>query len=123
MNQDRISEIKARCETATPAPWIYDKRIGCVAVYVGDRANCMEETDGRRIFYANGKKRLKISDRENWEWTVDDKDCSNAEFIAHARQDIPDLLDEIERLRKDVRLRDFMIKDGLGWEDMQNNCL
>lgn len=57
MTQQRLAEIEARCEAATPGPW-----------------------KPKRDFLS---------------W-----DC-NAAFIAHARQDIPALLAEVERLGAD----------------------
>jgi hypothetical protein len=35
---------------------------------------------------------------------------ADAEFIAHAREDVPKLLAEIERLKSDIRTKNFTIK-------------
>ena len=34
-------------------------------------------------------------------WEVADQDCADAKFIAHARQDIPALLDALEKAEAD----------------------
>jgi len=79
MNQKRIDEIRARCEAATPGEW-HD--LDDWLVYTGD--------------YIEG---AGISNEQVVCTTKD----GAAEFIAHARQDIPELLDEIDRLSGEVK--------------------
>jgi hypothetical protein len=72
---DELLRIKARCEKATPMPWkalieARDQFSGSDFIMTG----------GEDIYLTGA--------------TVDDYD-----FIAHARQDIPKLIAEIERLR------------------------
>ena len=80
MNEDRmtpeaIAEIRVRAEAATPGAWRDDRRAdGVPAVH-------------------NGKVRICDTYR------ADGQSVLNAEFIAHAREDIPALLAEVERLR------------------------
>lgn len=100
MTQQRLDEIRARCDKATRGPWIYDKRVGCVAVYHGEKACCIDETEGRRLFYADGFLEKEADGYTRWK--TNPADCTNAAFIAHARQDIPALLAEVERLRAEV---------------------
>lgn len=71
MNRDEA--IRARCEAATPGPWKLTK-------------------DGR--YEDHDECRIDLPD-DNIELCR----YENGEFIAHARNDIPDLLDEVERLR------------------------
>jgi hypothetical protein len=75
-----LDEIRKRCEAATKEPWISfvegrDHTSGDSVIKRGDNG---QEED---LYITGG--------------TVEDQD-----FIANARQDIPLLLDEIERLRK-----------------------
>ena len=76
LTDERIAEIKKRCEQATLGPW---------KSYIEKRekisGSSFIQTAGEDIYLTGA--------------TTEDQD-----FIAHARQDIPDLLAEIERLRK-----------------------
>ena len=76
MNNADIKQIKERCERATKGPWISfvegrDHTSGCNYI----------RTDGNDIELTGA--------------SIDDQD-----FIAHARQDVPALIDEICRLKK-----------------------
>ncbi len=75
-----LDEVRKRCEAATKGPWIsfVEGRDFLGGESVIGRGVDRAEDD----LYLIGK-------------TVEDQD-----FIAHARQDIPLLLDEIERLQK-----------------------
>jgi len=76
-----LQQIRRRCEDATPGPW---------KSFIEGR----EHTSGSSfIMTGSGKNRGK--DIELSGATTADHD-----FIAHARQDIPRMLDEIARLRK-----------------------
>jgi len=76
LTYERLAEIKLRCEQATPGPW---------KSFVEAR----EKFSGSDFIMTEGKD-IYLSGA-----TVADQD-----FIANARQDIPDLLKEIERLKK-----------------------
>ena len=71
MDKERLQEIKSRLEKTTPGEWIVDEQF--------------------RI--------LHVWDEHYCEYVSDNWDKDNAEFIAHARQDVPDLVAEIEQLR------------------------
>jgi hypothetical protein len=76
ISDDDLKSIKARCKLATPGPW---------KSYVEGR----EKMSGSDFIMTAGEDiYLKGA-------TTADQD-----FIAHARQDIPRLLDEIDRLKK-----------------------
>lgn len=77
MNQMRIDEIRARCEAATPGPW--------------------------RILSA-GDDRIIVSRDNTLAITCTRNQERNADIIAHARQDIPDLLAALEEAEKDHRI-------------------
>jgi hypothetical protein len=80
LSDEYLNEIRKRCDAATASPWIS---------FVEGR----DHSSGENVVVrgANGTE----DDLYLTGATKEDQD-----FIAHARQDIPLLLDEIERLRK-----------------------
>jgi hypothetical protein len=80
-----LETIRARCHEATPGPW---------KSFVEGR----DHTSGNS-FIMTGTRGARGNDIELFGATVADQD-----FIARARQDIPRLIDEIERLRKSAAL-------------------
>lgn len=81
LSQAYLVEIKKRCEAATTGPWI--------SIIEG-----RDQPLGGDSFILRGASDVRQEDLYLTGATVADQD-----FIAHARQDIPLLLDEIERLR------------------------
>lgn len=78
-----LDEIKNRTEKATQAPWRYSGgKFGDWVIY----------SPSLRGFHNNGGEIAEL----------DDTCEADAEFIAHAREDIPKLLSEIKRLHKVV---------------------
>ena len=80
LSDEQIKLIDERCTSATPGPWLSyvegrDFESGSSVIVRGENG---QESD---LYLLGG--------------TIADQD-----FIAHARQDIPLLLDEIKRLRK-----------------------
>jgi hypothetical protein len=82
LSDEYLSEVRKRCEEATSGPWVS---------FIEGRDHMSGESfiqrsldDSVEDLYLRGA-------------TVEDQD-----FIAHARQDIPILLDEIERLKRQV---------------------
>ena len=96
MTDERLAEIKARADAATPGPW--------------ERNNLAGRPE-REVFA--GDELIGDFGVGGWE---DDEGADrveiNAEFIAHARQDIPDLLAEVERLREHVATLEHAYKDS-----------
>lgn len=87
---DRLQQIEARCDAATPGPWVLFHRAGITEVQtIGDCpiAGWQGFDNGHR---AVGKHK------------------DNGEFIAHAREDIPALLEEIARLRAELARLDWV---------------
>lgn len=77
MTPSRLAEIKARCEAATEEPWL--RR------WTEDKKNYwVEASDGQQFIVAKPCNSEKLAE--------------DAELIAHARQDLPDCVAEIERL-------------------------
>lgn len=74
-----VAAIRERCEAATPGPWIRDPEYASV---------CAPARDGECVAVCSMSDGPPAAG-----WVAD------AEFIAHAREDIPVLLAEIERLQ------------------------
>ncbi|MFC8983896.1 hypothetical protein [Streptomyces sp. NPDC057115] len=83
LNEQRLAEIAARAKKATPGPWITEERDH--DMHVGG------VPDGPHI---------ALLGRASWPGVPAD-----AEFIAHAREDVPALLVEVQRLK--TELADF----------------
>jgi hypothetical protein len=80
MDQARIEQIKQRVEAATPGPWETNKLTHWPSWY---------------SVVAIGKDHGHIADVQRWRHGVAGsvaENEANAAFIAHARQDVPDLL-------------------------------
>jgi hypothetical protein len=121
LTNERLAEIRARCEAATPGPWIWDeKRFNERLRRRGERKNshkrfvyalhgaCNMCMFGCRDDIDHGPFDYHSVMYLNW-YSVKGNVLAGASpmpkdatFIAHARDDIPELLAEIDRLR--VRL-------------------
>ena len=84
LTNEELTAIKARCEAATPGPW---------KPYIEGRDHVSGSS-----FIMTGEGATRGDDIELTGATEADYD-----FIAHARQDIPRLLEEVEELRKLVK--------------------
>jgi hypothetical protein len=80
MTAAEIAEIQARCDRVSPGPW-------------KSMIEGRDHTSGSS-FIMTGPPNTRGEDIELSGATVDDQD-----FIAHARQDVPRLLEEVKRLR------------------------
>ena len=79
VSNEELHKIKSRCDAATPGPWIS---------FLEDRDHLSGES-----FIARGANRVEA------DLYLSGATDSDIDFIAHARQDIPLLLGEIERLK------------------------
>ena len=78
LSDERIAEIRERCDKATPGPWSVDEESGDVWVpSIWRSVAIIEDLDLPLV-----------------------NPAADRAFIAAARQDVPDLLDEVERLRR-----------------------
>lgn len=77
-SDEELAAIRARCEAATPGPW---------KSYVEGR----DHTSGSSFIMTTGED-IELSGA-----TIADQD-----FIAHAREDVPRLLEEVQRLRSQL---------------------
>jgi chromosome segregation ATPase len=85
LTPERLAEIKARAEKATPGPW--------TATY--------EESDQWTSITGAG-----LFDGGHWMVcpevaTTEGEPGEDSDFIAHAREDVPDLMAEVERLQRE----------------------
>ena len=91
---DRLEEIRARAEAATPGPWRWR---GLLAAKGSEQtyAGYPQRVFGRNTDPVDTSPALIAETFDGHSDTAP----PNADFIAHAREDIPYLLAEIERLR------------------------
>ena len=82
LTEERIAEIRGREKAATQGPWVVQDK-GAIPLIYGP--------DGERV--------AKVIDHQE-----------DVAFIAHAREDIPTLLDEGERLRAELKKADDRTK-------------
>ncbi len=91
---DRLKEIKARLEEATPGPWRWEM----------DRHTALRGPNHQDVFHTYGYERM--GDRGDSGLTIDEED-PDAILIANAPTDIAWLVQRVEELEKDrKRLRD-----------------
>jgi hypothetical protein len=122
MNEERLAEIETRLGEATPGPWRHGSIGNLLGSWGGTDVLASEEKDasevpdlphiegltGCRIVhtysitkpYQHVTERTPDEDGERREWT--EWLCrseADARFLAHARQDVEDLLAEVRRLK------------------------
>lgn len=85
MTGEELQAIKARCEAATPGPWIG-----------GRDADLMRPLYTFHIAVSRDAYEIETDHFLAWE--------RNADFIAHAREDVATLLAEVERLREALEI-------------------
>lgn len=97
MTEEQLLAIKERAEAATPGPWVFERPYGMVLLnYTPKEPRICESS-----YLGSLANRLVCDMRSDWRYTYKDKDepRANAVFIAHAREDVPALLAEVDRLR------------------------
>jgi outer membrane murein-binding lipoprotein Lpp len=95
--------IKRRCEAASPGPW-ESEHLSRKGFWLGVKRSGFAHSSDRRpiIISYLGQQFAYRSD----DFQIQEAIC-NAEFIAHARTDIPDLLAAVEALQaENKRMRD-----------------
>jgi len=93
LSDERLKEIEARTAAASPAPWWHVTEMLWVGGEFAEGAHQVENPDGAGAIAStvrtpDGPRGLAPAD---------------AGFIAHARQDVPDLLAAVRRLREELR--------------------
>ena len=103
MNEKELAEIEARAEAATPGPWEFDqKNIG----YAHHRSHYGLLTNASR------------DTKDYWlSINVDYGMEHNADFIAHARQDVPALVAEVRRMSGENERLLATIQDTCTWTE------
>lgn len=111
MNAQQLQEIKARAEAATPGPWYWDtnRRFqSCMLKAPHDGGTCVVDF----VRWGTQRAQPRFNDtatlfggilRTMEEYDAQELPNHNAIFIAHAREDIPALVAEVERLREVLR--------------------
>lgn len=88
LSPEREAEIRARAEAATPPAWdFFDEESGSLVVHTEPHGDTVCVVDSRAY---------------NTHASTDG--VADAEFIAHSRADVPDLLAEIDRLREELAM-------------------
>lgn len=86
ISDERLAEMRERCEAATPGPWE-----ALVPTDPGDRSLIMSHAGNKCVVAACDPS-----------YVSEDQAVRNAISIAHARVDLPAALAEIERLKEFV---------------------
>lgn len=86
LSDERIREIKERCEKASDN-WVVESG------FIG--------SDTAQFLVIDGRDGIRF----HYRWDERDSEENDMQFAAHARQDIPDLLAEIERLKLALQLK------------------
>lgn len=103
MTASEIRAIRERAEKASPAPWrreLVPTTIGSCHK-IGPFPSNMRDRLTHLCLYVDGSPRTAVAEEL----------AANADFIAHAREDVPALLAEVERLRKALEAA----SSSLGW--------
>lgn len=87
---EELAEIRARADAATPGPWAVDIE---PAYHTASPSGDSEPAFMRGVRAADGRHVVRFDD----DYGTDQWD--DARLIAHARTDVPLLLDEIARLK------------------------
>lgn len=102
MTQEELDNIRRRSDAATPGPWVSED--GGYDVCLGYKPSHIRigwwSGDNEEDCNADNRRVCELSDGEYNSYKNKEEMQANAEFIAHAREDVPALLDEIERLKK-----------------------
>ena len=120
VTKGQIARIRSLCEIATPGPWfaeldMFSSEEGIVAC-VSDIPNNMIvklATDLTIDPGVDGAWTAADSERRDAQWRLarDGQEIRDAYFIAAARDDVPMLLAEVERLRAGLKQLQIRILD------------
>lgn len=137
MNEQELKEIRERAEKATPGRWYWHGYKRNKSMYLLSTSNGHQvvmdfdrwgmhgaiprfRVDG--IMHRAEKFIIPRQDHKP-DGEFYELDHPDADFIAHARTDIPKLLDEVERLRKQLkRIADCTIFSADAAEEMANQA-
>jgi hypothetical protein len=108
MTGRELQEIKARCEAASPGPWV----VGDIteATYYSGK-NGVVSVGNRLVAYKGG---VDVNDLSEGDLQT----FADMEFIAAARSDIPALLAEVERLGKLLNLAREVLQSDINHKEV-----
>ena len=89
-----LTQMKERAEKATGGPWEHDVWSNAIT-NDGGSVDIISNVDGQISVYDN-----------------------DAEFIAHAREDVPRLVAEVERLREHIQSALFYVENDGNFRDI-----
>lgn len=126
MTQQERDAIKAREKAATPGPWELENQGSSV-----ETANIQcQDQNGNNLFdtfNAHGQEIHSEHDEDGSSYFENGQRRKDIEFAAHARADVPALLEENERLRTALEpfadMWDVMHAEGLKWGDISEGVL
>lgn len=90
LNPEELAAMEARCEAATPGPW--------------------NDRDELELRDPNGYAVVWFYPPNTDLWEHQGTELHDANFIAHARTDMPRLIAEVKRLREEANTRDLQAR-------------
>lgn len=116
MDQRRIDEMRARCDAATAGPWYdYDGPLGNLSNAVSERHKSVTGITSGALGNVYAIEDIGcVAIAPNTFRRID------AEFISHARQDLPDLLDHVAAQEAELQRAQ---KSAAGWLDAANGLV
>lgn len=124
MTDEQLKAIEERAAKATPGPWCWTGNMTCQQIWLarrhawGDIVMDFVRWGMQRAmprFNTDGilEKAKLVRPQAHNAWMISDIDHPDAQFIAHSRKDVDDLLAEVRRLRTDnERLRTALEEYG-----------
>jgi hypothetical protein len=114
-----LAAIQARADAATPGPWDFEYSDQSIEVNAGTaRTRWTESGTGFPAGHWTSTDRIiEHEDLEFMEERDEEIFAADAEFIAHARSDIPDLIAELTQARE--ALADCVPLTGFDYDDHQ----
>ncbi len=118
MNLEDLKKIEDRLTRTTTAPWYWEEGYGTFRLYTPKNGHCTVMDFTR---FGTRSAQPRFSDRAGQPLggiMINAKDLDldthpDAQFIAHAREDVPALIAEIKRLRAQVEdLEDRLVESG-----------
>lgn len=91
LDNDALEEIQRRCDAATPSPWI-------------------SSWEGRDHPLGGDSVILRGDERQYEDLYISPCTLADQDFIAHAREDVPALVDEVLRLRRILKSHGLQVE-------------
>lgn len=113
MTDEELQAIRDRAEKATPGPWVYTQfPFEKYSDALNDQSKMLAQGISPVCYGATTPGTVGDPEYCTPAFTGNGPTSApNADFIAHARTDIPKLLDEIERLNNRLLLADELVQE------------